>query len=179
MIKLIALSAIAVVAGVTVVLIAAATRPDIFRVERSTSIHAPAERILPLLTDLRRFNSWSPYAKKDPSMKGEYRGPASGAGAAYHFEGNKDVGKGSIEIVDASAADKLTMKLDMIEPFEGHNIVEFRLAPQEDGTRVTWSMHGPSPLIARVVGLFMNMDSMIGRDFETGLGNLKAMAERT
>ncbi|HYD62017.1 MAG TPA: SRPBCC family protein [Noviherbaspirillum sp.] len=174
MIKTIALLALAGIAGV---LLIAATRPNTFRVERSTSIQAPPERIHALINDMRQFNTWNPYAKKDPAMIGTYRGPASGPGAAFAFEGNKDVGKGSIQIVDAKP-DRLTMMLDMIEPFEGHNTVEFSLVPQGSATSVTWAMHGPAPYLSRVIGLFLNMDSMIGRDFESGLAGLKALAER-
>ena len=114
-----------------------------------------------------------------PNMKGSYRGPQSGPGAHFDFEGNKDVGRGSIEIIDSQPPQKVTMKLDMIEPFEGHNIGEFTLAPRGDTTDVTWAMHGPAPFMAKLMGLFFNMDRMIGRDFEAGLANLKAAAERT
>lgn len=170
--------AILAVAAVGALLIFAATLPDTFHVERSASIKAPPEKLHPLINDMRVFNTWNPYNLKDPNIRGEYRGPQSGPGAAYHFEGNKDVGKGSISIVETSPA-RVTMKLDMLEPFEGHNVVEFVLAPQGEATQVTWAMHGPSPFMAKLVGIFMNMDRMIGRDFEAGLANLKARAERS
>jgi hypothetical protein len=169
--------AIVAVAALGVLLIFAATRPDTFRVQRSASIKAPAEKLHPLINDMRVFNTWNPYNLKDPNIRGEYRGPQAGPGATYLFEGNKDVGKGSISIVETAPA-KVTMKLDMLEPFEGHNVVEFILAPQGDATEVTWAMHGPSPFMAKLVGVFMNMDRMIGRDFEAGLANLKARAEK-
>ena len=175
MIKTIALLSVAAVGAL---LLFAATRPDTFRVQRAISIKAPPERIFALINDLHQFNSWNPYNKKDPAMRGAYRGPASGPGAGFDFQGNKEVGKGSIQIVD-SAPRKITMKLDMLEPFEGHNTIEFSLVPQGDSTEVTWAMHGPSPFIAKLVGVFMNMDRMIGRDFEAGLADLKARAERT
>jgi hypothetical protein len=127
---------------------------------------------------MRAFNTWNPYNKKDPAMQGTYRGPQSGPGAGFDFQGNKDVGKGSIQIVDATAPSKVTMKLDMIEPFEGHNMVEFSLAPRGDSTEVTWAMHGPAPYISKLVSIFINMDRMIGRDFEAGLADLKARAEK-
>ena len=175
MIKAIALLSVAAVSGL---LLFAATRPDTFQVQRSIRIKATPERLFPMINDLHQFNTWNPYNKKDPAMQGTYRGPASGPGAGYDFQGNKEVGKGSIQIVD-SAPRKVTMKLDMLEPFEGHNTIEFSLAPQGDATDVTWAMHGPSPFVAKVVGVFMNMDRMIGRDFEAGLADLKARAERT
>lgn len=176
MIKTIA-TALAIALGV--LLLYAATRPDTFRVQRSASIRASAEKIHPLINDMRRFNSWNPYNKKDPHVKGSYRGPAAGPGAGYDFEGNKDVGKGSIQIVDPVTPNRVSMKLDMIEPFEGHNRVEFTLAPRGDSTEVTWAIHGPSPFMAKLMGIFFDMDRMIGRDFEAGLADLKAAAERS
>jgi len=171
--------AIVVVLAVAVLLIVASSRPDVFRVQRTASIRAPAQAIHPLIGDLQRFNTWNPYNRKDPNMKGSYRGPQSGPGAHFDFEGNKDVGRGSIEIIDSQPPQKVTMKLDMIEPFEGHNIVEFTLAPRGDTTDVTWAMHGPAPFMAKLMGIFFDMDRMIGRDFEAGLANLKTAAERS
>ncbi|MDP3760561.1 MAG: SRPBCC family protein [Ramlibacter sp.] len=174
MIKTIALAAIVALAAL---LIFAANRPDTFRVQRTATIKAPPDRLHPLINDMRVFNTWNPYNLKDPYIQGEYQGPQAGPGAVYRFAGNRDVGKGSIAIVD-TAPTRVTMKLDMVEPFEGHNIVEFTLAPKGDATDVTWAMHGPSPFMARLVGVFMDMDTMIGRDFEAGLANLKSRAEK-
>jgi hypothetical protein len=170
---------IVVIVAVAALLLFASTRPDVFRIQRSTSIRAPANLIHPLIGDLQRFNTWNPYNLKDPNIKGVYRGPQAGPGAHYEFEGNKEVGKGSIEIIDSVTPQKVTMKLDMREPFEVHNIVDFTLAPRGDTTEVTWAMHGPSPFLGKLMGLFFDMDRMLGRDFETGLANLKAVAERS
>ena len=155
----------------------AATRPDTFAVQRSAVIQAGPDRLFPLINDLHQFNTWNPYAQKDPAMRIDYRGPASGPGAAYDFSGNKDVGKGSIEVTSARAPIQVGMRLDMLEPFKGQNQIEFTLAPQGRATQVTWAMHGPSPFMARLVGIFFDMDHMIGRDFEAGLAQLKARAE--
>jgi hypothetical protein len=174
MLKTIIIAGLALLA---VPLVIAAFKPDTFSVQRSATIQAPAARLFPLINDMREFNTWNPYNRKDPAMKGEYRGPQAGPGAAFHFQGNKDVGRGSISIVD-TAPSKVTMKLEMLEPFEGKNVVEFQLAPRGDATEVTWVMHGPSPYLARLIGIFLNMDNMIGRDFEAGLENLKARAEK-
>ncbi len=171
-------AAIVVAAVLGSLLIYAATRPDTFSIERSASIKAPPDQLHGLINDMRVFNTWNPYNLKDPNIRGEYQGPQAGPGAVYRFAGNKDVGKGSIEIVESVPADKVTMRLDMLEPFEGHNIVEFRLVPRGEATEVTWAMHGPSPFMAKLAGVFINMDRMIGRDFEAGLSNLKARAER-
>lgn len=175
MIKTIALSA---AAAIVVLLMLAAMRPSTFRVERSTSIAAPADRIFTMINELHQFNTWNPYARKDPAMKTVYRGPAGGRGAAFDFDGNKDVGRGSIEIVEGAAPARVAMKLNMSAPFEAHNDIEFRLVPKGNATDVTWAMQGDSPYLARLVGLFINMDRMIGNDFEAGLANLKAQAER-
>ncbi len=169
--------AIVVLAAIGLLLAFAAAQPDTFKVQRSANIKAPPEKLYGLINDMKAFNTWNPYNLKDPNIKGEYQGPQAGPGAAYHFTGNKDVGKGSVTITD-SAPSKVTMKLDMIEPFEGHNVVEFVLAPKGDSTEVTWAMHGPSPYVGKVMGLIFNMDKMIGRDFEAGLANLKAKAEK-
>lgn len=170
--------ALVVIAALSAVMIAAATRPDTFVVQRSTRVAAAPEQVFALINDLQRFNSWNPFNKKDPQVKGRYVGPASGPGAAYEFEGNKDVGRGRIEIADAKPASAVTMKLDMLEPFEAHNTVQFTLTPAEGGTEVTWAMQGPLPYVAKIVHLFFNMDRMVGHDFEAGLADLKTLAER-
>jgi uncharacterized protein YndB with AHSA1/START domain len=164
--------------GLAGVLLAASLRPATMTVARSATVNAPPDKLFALINDLRQFNTWNPYERKDPQIRGTYSGPAAGPGALYQFEGNKDVGRGSIQIVD-SAPGKVTMQLHMIEPFEGRNTVEFRLAPAASGTEVTWAMRGASPFVARLAGLFFDMDQMIGRDFEAGLANLKQRAERS
>jgi Polyketide cyclase / dehydrase and lipid transport len=173
------LKTIALLIGLAIaaLLLFAATRPDTFQVQRSARIQAPAAKLFGLINDMHQFNTWNPYNRKDPTMHGTYRGPSAGPGAGYDFQGNRDVGKGSLEIL-ASQPDKVTMRLDMKEPMAGQNTIEFRLVSQGDATEVTWAMHGASPFIAKLAGIFMNMDHMIGRDFEAGLANLKAQAER-
>lgn len=173
MIQLIAI----VVLVLAAVLAYAATRPGSFRVQRSTRIEAPPETIFRLLNDLHEWGSWSPYEKKDPLMKKAYGGATAGKGAVYEWDGNKDVGKGRIEITESSAPSMLAMKLDFVKPFEAHNVVEFTLQPDGNATRVTWSMRGPSPYLSKLIGLFINMDKMIGKDFEAGLASLKGVAE--
>ena len=175
MIKIIAIVFVVLIAGL---LIYAATKPDTFRVQRSTSIKAPPEKIFPLINDFHSFGAWSPYEKKDPSMKRTLNGAASGKGAVYEWEGDHNVGKGRMEITDTSPPSKVTINLDFVKPFETHNIVEFTLEPKGDSTDVTWAMHGPSPYIAKVMHIFFNMDNMVGKDFETGLANLKTIAEK-
>jgi hypothetical protein len=166
------------VAALAALLIFAATRPDVFRVERRISINASPEKIFGLINDMKQFNAWNPYNRKDPGMNLTYRGPQAGPGAAFDFSGNKDVGKGSLAIFEASAPGKVSMKLDMIEPFEGHNVADFTIVPRGASSEVSWAMHGPSPFIGKLMGIIFNMDRMIGKDFEAGLADLKTLAER-
>ncbi len=178
MVKTIAIViAVLVVVPLAAVLIFAATKPDTFRVQRATSIKAPPEKIFPLIADFRGWGAWSPYEKLDPAMKRTFSGAANGKGAVYEWDSDGKAGKGRMEITDAPAPSKMTIKLDFFKPFEAHNIAEFTLEPRGDTTDLTWGMYGPSLYIAKVMGVFFNMDRMIGTDFETGLANLKARAE--
>lgn len=166
-----------VVLAIAVVAAMASQRPDTFRVSRSTSIAAPAEKIFPLINDVHAFNSWNPYAQKAPEMKGSYSGPSAGPGAHYDFESRK-AGSGSFEIVQASAPSQLKMRLLMTAPFKADNLITFSIVPQGQAAKVTWAMEGPAPFVSRFMRVIFNMDKMIGTDFEAGLANLKARAER-
>lgn len=167
-----------VVVFVAAVLLYAASRPDRFAVERRIVVQAPAEKIVPLLSDFRRWAEWSPWEKLDPAMKRSFGGPAAGVGATYAWQGNKDVGSGRME-VKAVTADKVGIQLDFIEPFEGHNTADFLLSPQGGGTEVRWVMSGPATFVTKLMGVFVSMDAMVGPDFERGLAQLKAAAEKT
>ena len=175
MFKKILLGVMAVIAAI---LIFAATKPDIFRVQRAVGIKAPPEKIFAIINDFKRWDAWSPWEKKDPAMKRTFGATTDGKGAVYAWEGNKDVGQGRMEIAESVPPSKVTLKLDFLKPFEAHNIVEFTLTPQGDSTNVTWAMQGPTPYFAKIIHVFMDMDSMVGKDFETGLANLKAVAEK-
>jgi hypothetical protein len=178
MLKIIGILIAVIVVGVAGVLAFAATKPDTFRVSRAASIKAPPEKIFPLLNDLHNFALWSPYEKKDPAMKRTLSGAPSGKGAVYEWDGDKNVGSGRLAIADSSPPSKVTLDLDMLTPMRAHNIVEFTLEPKGDSTTVTWAMNGHVPYIAKIVHVFLNVDRMVGQDFETGLGNLKAIAEK-
>ena len=141
-------------------------------------MNSSPEAIFPLISDFHRWTAWSPYEKRDPAMKRTYSGAAQGKGAVYEWEGNSEVGQGRMEITDTSDPSRVTIKLDFMKPFEGHNDAEFALVPQGGTTTVTWSMEGPTPYLGKLIGVFMNMDTMIGKDFETGLANLKTIAEK-
>jgi hypothetical protein len=163
---------------VGVVLAYAATRPDVFHVQRTASIKASPDKIFPLINDFRSWGSWSPYEHKDPAMKRTYSSETAGKGAVYEWAGDKNVGSGRIEIADTSPPSRVAIKLDMIKPFEAHNRVEFTLEPKGDTTNVTWAMNGHTPYLAKVMHVFLDVDRMVGQDFEIGLANLKAQAEK-
>ena len=167
-----------VVVAVAAILIYAATRPDSFRVQRSATMNAPAEKIFPYLEGLKRWAEWSPYEGRDPQMKRAYSGADSGKGAVYEWDGNDNVGKGRMEIVDSKPPNKVVIKLDFLKPFEGHNTAELTVEPKGGQTIVTWAMYGPSTFMTKLIGTFMDMDDMIGRDFAAGLAKLKTVVEK-
>jgi uncharacterized protein YndB with AHSA1/START domain len=178
MLEIIAIIAVVIVVLLAAALAYAATKPDTFRVQRSTSIKAPPEKIFPLLDDLRSHATWSPWDQKDPAMKRTYSGAPRGKGAVYEWDGNKNIGKGRMEITETSPPSRVIFKLDFIKPFEAHNIAELVLEPKGDATNVTWAIYGPSPYLSKVMSLLCNMDKMIGKEFETGLANLKRLTEK-
>ena len=175
MLKTIALVVVLLLAAV---LIFAATRPDTFRVTRSATIKAPPEKIFPLVADFKRWTAWSPWEKMDPNLKRSYGGAAEGKGATYAWEGDRNVGQGRMEITDAAAPGRVAIKLDFLKPFEAHNTVLFTLAGRGESTEVTWDMQGPANYLSKLIGVFVSMDRMVGGDFEAGLANLKAVAEK-
>lgn len=178
MLKIIAGIVVVLVVAIAVVLILAAAKPDTFKVARSTRINAPPEKIFAFLNDFHRFPEWSPYENRDPAMQRTFSGAESGKGAVYAWDGNKDVGQGRMEILSSTPSSNITIKLDFMRPFEGHNTVEFTLVPDGTSTTVTWAMSGPLPYMAKIIHVFINMDKMVGGDFAAGLANLKSLAER-
>lgn len=177
MLKIIGIIATVLIVGVGGVLAYAATKPDTFRVQRTTSIKAPPEKVYALVSDLHGWNAWSPYEKKDPAMKRTFGDPANGKGATYEWDGNSNVGQGRMEIVDVSPPSRIVIKLDFFRPFEAQNTAEFTMLPRGDATEVTWAMHGPVPYMAKIMHMIVNVDRMVGDDFALGLGSLKALAE--
>ncbi|MBM3647059.1 MAG: SRPBCC family protein [Alphaproteobacteria bacterium] len=175
--KALAIGAVIVLVVVAGILVYAATKPDSFRVQRSVAIKASPDKIFALLDDFKAWASWSPYEKKDPAMKRTFGAITAGKGATYAWQGDKSVGAGSMEILEASPR-KVLIKLDFSQPFEAHNTAEFTLDPKGDTTTVTWAIYGPNPFMAKVMQTFMNIDKMIGQDFEKGLADLKAAAEK-
>ena len=178
MLKIAGIIVVVLIVAAVAVVAYASTRPDSFSVRRSASIKAPPEKIFPLINDYRNWPQWSPYETRDPEMKRTYSGAATGKGAKYAWEGNKNVGTGEMEIIDTAPPRKVLIKLDFMKPFEAHNVAEFTLEPQAGSTNVTWAMHGPVPLFGKVMHMVMDMDKMIGTDFAAGLANMKAVAEK-
>ena len=170
---------IAIVAAVAIaiVLLVAAGKPDTFHVERETTIAAPPERIFALINDFRNWRSWSPWEKLDPAMTRTLSGAESGKGAVYEWKGAGKVGQGRMEIAEASPSE-IAIDLHFLKPFKAHNVAHFRLEPRGGKTKVTWGMDGKSPFVAKVMHTVVNMDRMVGKDFEAGLANLKALAEK-
>lgn len=177
MLKSLAIIGGVIAIAVAAVLIYAATRPDSFRVQRTATMAAPPDKIFPYVAGLKRWREWSPYDERDPSMKRTYEGPESGKGAVYAWDGNRNVGSGRIEILEATPA-RTFVKLDFFKPFEGHNTAEITMVPKDGQTIVTWAMYGPSPYMSKLMGIFMDFDDMIGRDFAAGLAKLKAIVEK-
>lgn len=169
---------IVVVVLVAAVLIYAVTKPDQFRIQRTASISAPAEKIFPLINDFHTWSVWSPWEKLDLAMKKTHSGAPQGKGAVLEWDGNKDVGTGRMEVLESIPSSKILIKLDFLKPFEAHNQAEFTLAPNTGSTQVTWAMYGPQPYIVKVMSLFCSMDKMVGGQFEKGLADLKALAEK-
>src|SRR5580704_4792275 len=178
MVEIIAIAAIVLAVAVAIVLALAATKPASFSVRRAALVKAAPEKIFSLINDFHQWGSWSPYEHKDPAMKRSYSGAAAGRGAVYAWDGNNNVGSGRMEILDSSAPSKIVIKLDFFSPFEGHNTAEFTMLPQGDATSVTWLMHGPASLMSKVMQVFMNLDSMIGKDFEACFFNDKKPTEK-
>jgi uncharacterized protein YndB with AHSA1/START domain len=155
----------------------AATRPNQFRVQRSARFDAPPDRVFGKINDFREWTSWSPWEELDPAMTRTHSGAASGKGAVYEWIGNKKVGQGRMEITESVPSRKVVIQLDFLKPFEAHNVTEMTLTPSGSGTELTWAMYGPNPFLMKVIGVFMSMDKMAGKDFEKGLAKLKAQVE--
>lgn len=167
-----------IAAAIAALLAYAAFKPDTFRLSRSVTINAPPDTVFALINDLRQFNTWNPFAKMDPQNTISYDAVTAGVGGAYSWQGDKS-GAGRMQITDSVPAQRVTAKLDFSKPFEAHNVVDFTVQAQGDkACIVTWTMHGPMPYLNRLMTTFFDMDKTVGKDFEAGLANLKALAEK-
>ena len=174
MIKKILLVLAAIIAFV---LIAAIFQPAEFRVTRSATIAAPAAVVFAEANDFKRWQAWSPWEKLDPAMKRSFEGPAAGVGAVYGWDGNSEAGAGRMTITDSKPAELVRIRLEFTKPMEAQSQVEFTFRPEGTGTAVNWTMSGTNNYVCKVLCMFMNMDKMVGADFEKGLASLKAVAE--
>jgi len=167
--------AIFIVILVAAILLLAATRPGTFQIQRATLIQATPDALYAILCDFGKFAAWSPWEQLDPLMKRSCSG--LGQGAVYEWDGNRKAGAGRMEITQAIPASRVAMQLDFLRPFKCQNTATFTLDAQAGATLITWTMAGSQLFIGKLMGLFVNMDRMVGRDFECGLANLKALAE--
>ncbi|HYD18206.1 MAG TPA: SRPBCC family protein [Patescibacteria group bacterium] len=154
-------------------------QPDEFRVTRSTVVYAQPEAPFALVNDLHRWNDWSPWAKLDPNAKNEFEGPVAGTGAAFKWSGNNKVGEGKMTITESQAPNLVRMRLEFLKPFKATNETEFTFRPETSGTLVSWSMSGKNNFMSKAMNLVMNCDKMVGGQFEKGLADMKALAEKT
>jgi len=167
----------ALVAIVVVFVAIVAMQPSEFRVARATTIAAPAPAVFAQVNDFHKWRAWSPYDKLDPAMKKTYEGPPAGTGASYSWVGNSQAGEGRATITESRPNDLVRIKLDFVKPFAGTAIAEFAFKPEGDRTTVEWSLAGSNNFLAKAVSLFMNMDKMVGGQFEEGLAQLKSVVE--
>jgi len=154
-----------------------ATRPASYRVSRSKAIAAPPLSVYPLVADFHQWEKWSPWAKLDPAMKTTHAGPAAAVGSSYAWSGNDKVGEGKMTIVEAKPGERLRLRLEFLKPFASTSSTEFSFAPKAGGTETSWTMEGHNDFLGKAFSLFVDMDKMIGSDFEKGLSQLKAVAE--
>jgi hypothetical protein len=162
---------------VAVLAIVVAMQPAEFRVTRRATMSAPAPAVFAQVNELRKWEAWSPWQKLDLAMKVDYEGPPAGPGASYSWVGNSQVGEGRLTITDSRPSDLVRIKLEFMKPFAATNTAEFTFKPEGDKTAVTWSMEGRNNFISKALNLVLNMDKMVGGQFERGLANMKAVAE--
>lgn len=171
------LVALLLAAAIAIVLVLALRKPDTIHVVRSTEVRAPIEKVFGLIQDLHAFNTWNPWAKMDPAIQLQYRGPQAGRGAVSAWESRK-VGSGSMEIVEVDPPKRVSIRLDFIKPFAATNRAAFVLSPTTSGTtNVRWEMEGPASFVQRVMGVFVDVEGMMGKSFEDGLADLRKVAE--
>jgi uncharacterized protein YndB with AHSA1/START domain len=172
---LIVLIAVAVIIVIFVAVVA--MRPSEFRIVRSATISAPAQDVFGQVNDFHKWDSWSPWAKLDPAMKQTYEGPPAGTGAIYAWTGNGKVGEGRMTLTESRPSDLIRIKLEFLRPFKATNTAEFTFKPEGHQTVVVWSMSGQNNFVFKAFGLLMNMDKMVGGDFEKGLAQMKSVVE--
>lgn len=167
--------------GVAVLVIAlvviVAVQPSEFRIARTATIAAPAPVVFAQVNDFRKWDAWNPWAKIDPAIKQGYEGAPAGKGAVYTWAGNNEVGEGRMTITESHPSELIRLQMEFLKPFQGRSTAEFTFKPEGDRTAVTWSMAGEHNFIAKAMHLVMNLDTMIGANFEKGLAQMKSVAE--
>lgn len=174
MLKKVLIALLAVMAALAVII---AWQPSDFRIMRSTSINAPAATVFEHVNDFHKWDSWSPWARLDPTMKKSHEGAPAGVGAVYSWSGSDQVGEGRMTLTESQPNEIIRIKLEFLKPFAATNVAEFSFKPTGNQTAVTLSMTGTNNFAAKAFGLFMNMDKLVGTDFEKGLSQLKSVAE--
>ncbi|MDB6108491.1 MAG: hypothetical protein JWR69_241 [Pedosphaera sp.] len=168
---------IALVAIVAVFVVVVAVQPSEYRVTRTATISAPAAAVFAQVDDFHKWEAWSPWAKIDPAMKQTYEGAPAGTGAIYTWAGNNDVGAGRMTLTENHPNELIRIKLEFLKPFASICDTEFTFKPDGNQTAVTWTMGGKNNFMAKGIHLFMNMDKMIGGQFEKGLADLSSAAK--
>lgn len=171
--------AIGVLAVIAVVVVLAMRQPDTFMITRTATVAAPPTVVHAYLNDFHEWSKWSPWEKLDPAMQRTFDGPQSGVGASYSWSGNSEAGAGKMVIKESVPGEKVGINLDFIKPFESRTITEFTLEPDGAGTNITWTMSGANAFLNKVMGVFVNIDKMVGPDFEKGLASIKTLAEQS
>jgi uncharacterized protein YndB with AHSA1/START domain len=174
MLKKLLLAIVVVCAALTAVV---ATRPASYRVSRAQTIAAPASTVYAQVADFHQWEKWSPWAKLDPAMKTTFAGPVAAPGSSYAWAGNDKVGEGKMTIVAARPGEMVLIRLEFLKPFASTSSTAFTFASKGSGTETTWTMEGHNNFAGKAFSLFMNMDKMIGSDFEKGLAQLQAVSE--
>ena len=178
MLKKILLGAVVmIVVLIAVFLIMVMLQPSHYQVERTATINAPAPVVFGLVNDFHKWETWSPWEKLDPAIKKSFEGPPAGTGSMYSWSGNSEVGEGKITITESRPSDLVKLRLEFIKPFAATSVTDFTFTPSGNSTNVKWTMAGENNFIAKAFSMFMNMDKMVGGDFEKGLAQMKKVAE--
>lgn len=173
---LIALGVLVGIVGVFAVVVA--MQPSDFRISRSATVDAPPSAVFAQVNDFHKWEAWSPWAKLDPNAKNSFEGPTSGKGSMFKWSGNNEVGEGMMTITESDPYKRILIRLDFKKPMEDTSEAEFRFKPEGDKTVVTWSMFGKHNFVGKAFCLLMNMEKMLGGEFDKGLASMKAMAEK-
>ncbi|HEY2413472.1 MAG TPA: SRPBCC family protein [Pirellulaceae bacterium] len=176
--RIFAAAAVALVVMLGLFLIIVAMQPGEFRITRSATMKAAPATVFAEVNDFHKWEAWSPWAKLDPNAKAVFAGPESGEGAKFSWSGNDKVGEGTQTIVESKPEERIRIRLDFEKPMKDTSEAEFTFKPQDDQTQVTWSMSGKKNFVGKAVCMFMNMDKMIGGEFDKGLASLKRIVEK-